>query len=236
VSRYGLVSSAGSFLSASGALMDAPNDSCKFIIVFNGGKVSFKSKSSGKFLTALGAKGTCKATKSAITKDELFHMEDSFPQLKFTSANGKKLSIKAGIELAASQAETTDTEIFQVEPQGAVGDDIWAIKGSSGKFWSVVDGAIQCTKEKVEGDAEKFKIEWQGPKVALKSVSNGKYLEQKMNGYIHAVATVASDEKNSLYVVPLPTHCAVVCVCRVRDVWVIDFFLLVSPRALCFFS
>ena len=94
--------------------MDVPNESCKFIIVFNGGKVSFKSKSTGKFLTALGARGTCKATKSAITKDELFHMEDSFPQLKFTSANGKKLSIKAGIELAATQAETTDTEIFQV--------------------------------------------------------------------------------------------------------------------------
>lgn len=38
---YGLVSAEGSFLSASGALMSDPNETCKFIIVFNGGKVRF---------------------------------------------------------------------------------------------------------------------------------------------------------------------------------------------------
>jgi fascin 1/2 len=189
---YGLISADGSYLSASGALMGSPNDSCKFIIVFNGGKVSFKSKSSGKFLTALGAKGTCKATKSAISKDELFHMEDSFPQIKLTAQNGKKLSIKGGIEVAASQTETTDNEIFQIEPAGAVGDDVWTIKSCNSKFWSVVDGAVHATKEKVEGDAEKFTIEWRGPNIALKSKANGKYLEQKLNGYIHAVGAEAS--------------------------------------------
>jgi fascin 1/2 len=180
--------------------MEAPNDTCKFIIVFDGGKVSFKSKSSQKFLTALGGKGTCKATKTAISKDELFEMEDSFPQLKFTSVNGKKLSIKAGIELAASQADTTDNEIFQVEPAGNVGDDIWTVKGCNNKFWTVVDNAIHCTAESVTSDAEKFKFEWRGPSIAIQSVSTGKYLEQKMNGYIHAIGKEASTDAKTEYV------------------------------------
>jgi fascin 1/2 len=191
---YGLVSAEGSFLSASGALMAAPDESCKFIIVFNGGKVSFKSKSSGKFLTALGARGTCKATKSAITKDELFGMEDSFPQVKLTADNGKKISMKGGIEIAASTTDTTDMEIFQIEPCGAVGDDVWTVKGCSGKFWSVVDNAVQCVAEEVKGDTEKFTIEWRGPNMALKSKANGKYLCQKLNGYIHAIGAEASAE------------------------------------------
>jgi fascin 1/2 len=162
-------------------------------------QVSFKSKSSHKFLTALGAKGTCKATKSAITKDELFHMEDSFPQVKLTANNGKKVSIKAGIEVSATQVETTDLEIFQLEPCGKVGDDVWTVKGCRSKFWSVVDNAVQCTAEKPATDAEKFKIEWHGAQVALKSLANGKYLEQKLNGYIHAIGTEASEDKKSLF-------------------------------------
>jgi len=193
---YGLIASNGSFLSSSGALKKDPDASCEFIIVFNGGKVSFKSAANGKYLTALGAKGTCKATKSAITKDELFHMEDSFPQLKFTAVNGKKISIKQGVELAASQTETTDNEIFQVEP---VGNNQWTFKSANGKFWSLVDGAVHAVSDSASSDNEKFTIEWLGNKVAIKA-SNGKYCQQMLNGYIHAKASAATEEEKTVYV------------------------------------
>lgn len=127
-------------------------------------------------------------------------MEDSFPQIKLTAVNGKKVSIKAGIEVSATQTETTDLEIFQIEPAGKVGDDVWTIKGCSGKFFSVVDNAVQCTAEAVTGDSEKFKIEWHGPSIAIQSVANGKYLEQKLNGYIHAIGSEASAEAKTTYV------------------------------------
>jgi len=194
---YGLISSTGQFLSSSGALVDHPDANCEFIIVFHGGKVAFKSQTSGKFLTALGAKGTCKATKTAVTKDELFVMEDSFPQLKFTAVNGKKVSIKQGVELSASQTQTTDLEVFQVEP---VGNDQWTIKACSGKYWTCSDGgAITATAENADAADAKFKIEWVGPQVALLA-SNGKYCQQKLNGYIHAVAGAASEDDKSLFV------------------------------------
>jgi fascin 1/2 len=196
---YGLVAANGKYLTASGALSDAAGKDARFIIVFQGGKVSFKNVATGKFLTAIGAVGTCKATKSHITKDEMFHLEDSFPQLKFTSVNGKKLSIQQGIEVSASSAQTTDNEIFQVEPVGNVGDDIWTIKSCTSKYWSVRDGSVISDAEEA-GDSEKFKIEWHGPQVAIKSVANGKYLEQKLNGSIHAIGDEPSEEKRSLYV------------------------------------
>lgn len=193
---YGLVSCEGTFLSSSGALMDAPDASCHFILVFNGGKVSFKSQATGKFLTALGAAGTCKASKSAITKDEMFTMEDSFPQIKLTAVNGRKVSIKGGIEVAASQQETTDFEIFQVEP---VGNGAWTVKGSNGKFWSLVDTAIHASSDTVDGDNQKFNIEWRGPNIALKSCANGKYVEQRLNGYLAAIASEVGEKSEYCY-------------------------------------
>jgi len=193
---YGLVAASGAYLSASGALKENPDESCEFIIVFNGGKVSFRSITNGKYLTALGAKGTCKATKSAITKDELFHMEDSFPQLKMTAVNGKKLSIKQGVELAASQSETTDLEIFQVEP---VGNNKWTFKASNGKFWTLTDGAVHADSETCDADEQKFEIEWLGNKIAIKA-PNGKYCVQMLNGYIHAKGSDASSDSKTVYV------------------------------------
>lgn len=193
---YGLVASNGSYLSSNGALLADHNNSCKFIIVFHGGLVAFKSKETGKFLTSLGAAGTCKATKSSITPDEQYTMEDSFPQVKLTAQNGKKVSIKQGIELAASQTETTDNEIFQVEP---VGNGKWTIKACTNKYWTLVDGAIRAEAENADSADSQFTIEWLGNKIAIVA-SNGKYCQQKLNSYIHATGASASDDDKTTYV------------------------------------
>lgn len=194
---YGLIASNGAYLSSSGALLEQPDESAKFVIVFKDSKVSFKSKTNGKFLTALGAKGTCKATKSAVTSDELFSMEDSFPQLKFTAVNGKKISRKQGVEISASTKETTDLEVFQVEP---VGNNKWTFKTCKSEFWMLVDGAVKAVEgaDLSSADAQ-FEIEWIGNTIAMKA-SNGKYLEQKLNGYIHASADAPSTDSKSVFV------------------------------------
>jgi fascin 1/2 len=193
---YGLVGSNGKYLSATGVLEDSAGPSCQFIIVFNGGKVSFKAAASGKYLTALGAKGTCKATKSSITKDEMFVMEDSFPQIQLTAVNKRLVSIKQGVEVAASQDAVTDNEIFQVEP---VGNNKWTIKAANNKFWILVDGAIHATADNGDDDNSKFEIDWLGNQIALKA-ANGKYVQQMLNGYLSAKGGAASEDEKTVYV------------------------------------
>ena len=77
---YGIKGSNGKYLRADGALSadGAADKDTHFVIEFQGGQVSFKAKENGKYLTSLGAQGLCKATKSAIGKDEQYVMENSY--------------------------------------------------------------------------------------------------------------------------------------------------------------
>ena len=68
------------------------------------------------YLTALGAKGTLKATKDRIGLDELFVLEDSHPQVKlFSASNKRRVSVRQGQEVSANQDDVTDAEYFQLE-------------------------------------------------------------------------------------------------------------------------
>ena len=67
------------------------------------------------YLTAIGAKGTVKATKERIGLDELFVLEDSHPQVKLKAYNGRRVSVRAGVEVSANQDDVTDAEYFQLE-------------------------------------------------------------------------------------------------------------------------
>lgn len=199
---YGLVTSKGSYLTNSGSLSDSPGDDTHFILEFMGGKVSFKAKTTGKYLTALGASGTLKASKAGITKDEQFVMEDSFPQISLKCKNGKFVSTKQGIELAATGTAVTDNEIFQIEPLGS--DDLtnctgtWALKSSTPKYWSLDGASVQAKDENSSDENCTFTIEWRGAQVALKA-SNGKYVTQLMNSYLAAKGDEANDENGGLF-------------------------------------
>jgi len=182
---YGLVSSDGRYLSNTGKLEVDPSSSTHFTISFERGQVAFRSVESGKYLTAVGPEGVLRAMKTGVGKDESFIMEDSFPQLKFTANNGQKVSIKQGIEVAAPKrgtTETTDSEIFQVEPIG----DKWTIKSCQDKYWKLVDKHVHANTDVADLDDNcYFEIEWHQDKVALKA-ANGKYCFQQKNGYIAA--------------------------------------------------
>ena len=115
---YGLRACNGMFLGSNGGMStDSDDPKNHFVIEFQGGEISFKSKDNGKYLTALGSSGLCKATKTKIGDDERFVMENSYPQFTLLSRNGMFLSTKQGTELAATKKTAdgvSDLEIFQV--------------------------------------------------------------------------------------------------------------------------
>jgi len=200
---YGLESSDGRLLTANGKLVDGSTDEnkvpddAKFIIVFQGGKVSFKSKATLKFLTGLGASGTCKCTKSSISQDEQFEMEDSFPQIKLTAYNKKKVSVKGGIEVSANAEQTTDREIFQVEPVNGG----WTFKSSlddkgNWGYWALKDDGVQAISHDV-GPETTFQIKWLKNKIAIVA-PNGKYVQTKPNNMLKAVGD--GEDENTTYV------------------------------------
>jgi len=192
---YQLQAADGSYLEDTGRLTeDSTSISTQFILDFHGDVVSFKSKKSGKYLTALGATGLLKATKAGITKDEQFIMEDSWPQVTLKAIKAEKyLSIRQGIEVAATQDEPGDGEIFQLEPQD---DGTWIFKTSKDKYLALKDGGLnsdggECSNEPTADN--KFTITFGADNKVTIGTSAG-LLKQKMNKYIDGSGTDATDD------------------------------------------
>lgn len=116
-----------------------------------------------------------------------------------TAVNGFKVSTKQGVELAATQADTTDLEIFQVEPVGGSGENSWTIKCSNNKFWKCDDTSIKAIADSPNAPECKFQIHFSGPHIKIRA-SNGKFLVQKMNKYITATGSEGSVEEKSVFV------------------------------------
>jgi fascin 1/2 len=188
---YGLQAANGHFLTNTGALVADADDNCKFIIAFLGKQMTFKSVVNGKYVTALGASGICKATKGVALKDETFVMEDSWPQITLKANNGKYVSIKQGVELAAKSAAVTDAEIFQVEPDSA---GAWILKSVKDKLWTAVEAnAVSTTTDATDLTADtapeacKFTIEFLGDKVKISPAGKPAYAVQG-SAYIKSIA------------------------------------------------
>lgn len=92
--KYALKSCDNRFLNREGTLQDAADDNSLFMMEIHSGALAFKD-SEGRYLTAVG-KGTMKGRNKNISKDELFTIEDSHPQVQIVSHNGKSVSIKQG--------------------------------------------------------------------------------------------------------------------------------------------
>lgn len=192
--NYGLQACTGEFLSAGGALSSAFGDDCKFVLEFHDNTVAFKS-GNGRYITGLGPEGTLKASKNGVGKDELFLIEDSHPQIKLTSLNKLKLSIHGGVEVAANRKETTDDEIWQVEP---LDSGKWTFKCRPDDekqcyYWECKDDSLSATASNTNDANSHFEIEWLENQIAVKA-NNGKYLKQLPNGKIHATGASSDDE------------------------------------------
>jgi len=180
--KYALRAANTQYLAFTGKLEESIDDDCLFQIVFKGTQVSFRDKT-GKYLTAVGASAAVKSRKSTISKDELFELMDSRPQVQLKADNDKYLSIREGIEVRAKQSEVTDKEIFQMEPVSLTdfsGNVKWRFRSCTNKL--LRNGAtLTADSDDPNDEATHFTIDWLGAKIAIKA-NNGKYVAIKPNG------------------------------------------------------
>eukprot|EP00049_Salpingoeca_infusionum_P017032 m.351547 g.351547 ORF g.351547 m.351547 type:complete len:500 (-) comp16274_c0_seq1:226-1725(-) len=199
--KYALQTCDFRFLNMNGELIASPQPSAQYMLVFQGAMFAFIA-SNGMYLSAVGSDGVLRATKPASVKagkDELFVLEDSHPQIKMTASVAgklKKVSIKTGVELSASQVESGDTEMFQIEIND---DNTWCMRCSRNTFWILGDsGAIKSDAPNKESPASKFQMEWLSEKLAIKA-ANGKYLEVKKNGAVTATSAEMTEDCQFVY-------------------------------------
>lgn len=194
--KYSIRAANAKYLSRTGELSNDVSEDARFTLVFRGGEVAFRD-CKGKYLTCIGPQAVMQSRKNTISKDELFTLEDTNPQVTLNGNNTKYASIKLE-EVRANQTEVTDTEIFQLEAVDRTdfsGNVKWAIRSKNKKYWRP-HGAAQVihnnADDKKDPDCH-FSIEWLQSKVAFKA-NNGKYLGITTNGRLAASSSECTDE------------------------------------------
>uniref|UniRef100_A0A8C9UFZ3 Fascin actin-bundling protein 2, retinal n=1 Tax=Serinus canaria TaxID=9135 RepID=A0A8C9UFZ3_SERCA len=169
---------------------------------FKAGKLAFKD-CDGKYLAPTGPTGTLKSGRSSKPgKDELFDLEESHPQVVFTAANGRYVSIRQGVNVSANQDEELNHETFQLQIDRDTNK--CSLHTNTGSYWTLVaHGGIQAVATEIAANTM-FDIEWRGRRVALRA-SNGRYVCTKRNGQLAAVSdTVGEDEEFTLKLINRP--------------------------------
>uniref|UniRef100_A0A8B9PHG6 Fascin actin-bundling protein 2, retinal n=1 Tax=Apteryx owenii TaxID=8824 RepID=A0A8B9PHG6_APTOW len=94
--KYCLRTADERYLRSDGTLVPEPGARTAYTLEFKAGKLAFKD-CDGKYLAPTGPTGTLKSGRSSKPgKDELFDLEESHPQVVFTAANGRYVSIRQG--------------------------------------------------------------------------------------------------------------------------------------------
>lgn len=206
--KYSIRASDGRYLSRTGVLQEVIDDSCLFVLVFRGNRVSFRDNQ-GKYLSGVGATATLQSRKDKITRDELFTFEDTNPQIVLIANTGKYISGRQGVELRANQPDIQDKEIFQMEAIDRTdmsGNVKWALSSKERKYWTAKNPAsLECTASDFSSDDAQFTIEWQGPMVALKA-SNGKYVNAKPGGQLTAATYDTCEDASTKFVLEMVNH------------------------------
>ncbi|KAE8284407.1 Fascin-2 Retinal fascin [Larimichthys crocea] len=190
------------FLSNDGKLLTESGRATAYTLELKLGKLAFKD-CEGKYLSPMGPTGTLRSGRcSKPGKDELFDLEESNPQVVLMAGNGRYVSIRQGVSLAANQEDETDMETFQMEIDKETRK--CTFRTSQGNYWALVaHGGIQSTAKEVSANTM-FSVEWLGQKVALKA-NNGKYVCIKKNGQLLAVSdTTGEDEQLTLKLINRP--------------------------------
>ncbi len=191
--RYAIRAANTKYLRRDGELVDELTDDSLFTLVFRDTQVALKD-CKGCYLTAVGHTAKITSRKSTISKDELFFIEDSHPQVRLIACNGKYVSIRDGVEVRANHSDVTDTEIFQMEAvdrSDMSGNVKWAFRSNNKKYWK---SASTLTSEAVDFESAQaqFTVEWMGPLIALRA-NNGKYFTVSSNGQISAKSAECTD-------------------------------------------
>lgn len=205
--RYAIRAANARYLHRDGYLLDDVINDTLYRLVFRGTQVAFLD-SAGKYLTAVGPKATLRSRRDTISKDELFTIEDTNPQVTLIATNRKYVSVRTH-EVRANQEDVSDAEIFQLEVvdrSDMSGNVKWAVKAKSRKYWNS-ESKLAVDKSDYSSPECQFSIEWQGPMVSFKA-SNGKYLSVTSNGTLAPTSAEISDScKFVLEIVNHPIIC-----------------------------
>uniref|UniRef100_A0A8C3GKX4 Fascin actin-bundling protein 2, retinal n=1 Tax=Cairina moschata TaxID=8855 RepID=A0A8C3GKX4_CAIMO len=188
--KYSLRTADERYLRCDGTLVPEPGDRTGYTLEFKAGKLAFKD-CDGKYLAPTGPTGTLKSGRSSKPgKDELFDLEESHPQVVFTAANGRFVSIRQGVNVSANQDEELNHETFQLQIDRDTNK--CSLHTNAGSYWTLVaHGGIQAVATEV-GANTMFDIEWRGRRVALRA-SNGRYVCTKRNGQLAAVSDAVGE-------------------------------------------
>ena len=96
--KYGVRTFQNKFLHKSGELVDTCSKDTLYTLEVHSGNMTGMSLKDcdGKYLSAVGREATMQSRNKKVTKDELYVLEESNPQVYITAHNGKKVSAKQG--------------------------------------------------------------------------------------------------------------------------------------------
>nr|XP_047920493.1 fascin-2 [Anser cygnoides] len=148
--KYSLRTADERYLRCDGTLVPEPGARTGYTLEFKAGKLAFKD-CDGKYLAPTGPTGTLKSGRSSKPgKDELFDLEESHPQVVFTAANGRFVSIRQGSCPTASGANT----MFDIEWRGRR----VALRASNGRYVCTKrNGQLAAVSDAV-GEDEEFTL------------------------------------------------------------------------------
>eukprot|EP00918_Siedleckia_nematoides_P086198 GHVU01189753.1.p1 GENE.GHVU01189753.1~~GHVU01189753.1.p1 ORF type:complete len:511 (+),score=69.79 GHVU01189753.1:237-1769(+) len=205
--KYAIKTWDNRYLHRQGDLVQQPSPDTLYTLEIKSGQYSGMALKdvTGKYLTGVGRDAIMQGRNKAISKDELFTLEDSHPQAFFTAHNGKVVSIKQGVDLSANQdnEELTDREIFQLEYDKK--NDGWRFRTVDNKFWCLeqASGIQGVGNETSQSGLFTFEYHEDG-RMSIKA-TNGRYLTARLNGSLYAVSdAVTNKEKFTITILNRP--------------------------------
>nr|XP_045232432.1 fascin-2 isoform X2 [Macaca fascicularis] len=206
--QYCLKSCDSRYLRSDGRLVWEPEPRACYTLEFKAGKLAFKD-CDGRYLAPVGPAGTLKAGRNTRpSKDELFDLEESHPQVVLVAANHRYVSVRQGkheeftlklinrpilvlrgldgfvCHRRGSNQLDTNRSVYDVFHL-SFSDGAYQIRGRGGGFWYTGSHGSVCS----DGErAEDFVFEFrERGRLAIRARS-GKYLRGGASGLLRADA------------------------------------------------
>ncbi|UYV60167.1 FSCN1 [Cordylochernes scorpioides] len=91
--KYAIRTANDRYLQSEGKLSASCETDCLFTLEFHSGYLALRDKH-GRYVSPIGSKAVLRTRSQSVTKDELFSLEESTPQVAFVGVNGKYVSVK----------------------------------------------------------------------------------------------------------------------------------------------